>query len=201
MAFAFGAQRSADQSFERTLRLFGPIVPEAIAYNVTPFKMELSLVKANATSSWGALEAPPEEPLGGPRGPTDDGPMPYPSSARTKCNWDESSPHAREELQQAADGSESVDAFFKKLYGDADDDTRRAMMKSFVSAPALPFCVPRASEPRSLLLIWRALPVGRVVWHCAQHKLARSWRGQGGERPPKGHVSGAVRQVMRHAGR
>lgn len=37
-----------------------------------------------------------------------------------------------EEKKEAQEGN--IDAFFQKLYADADDDTRRAMQKSFVES-------------------------------------------------------------------
>lgn len=49
------------------------------------------------------------------------------------------------------DGGDVVDGFFKKLYKDADDDTRKAMMKSF-----------QESNGTSLSTNWKEVSKGKV---------------------------------------
>ncbi|KAI3623414.1 hypothetical protein CBS14141_003675 [Malassezia furfur] len=60
--------------------------------------------------------------------PTAHAPAAAPSAApRARSKWD-----ALEVEDDAPMGADAeLNAFFKKLYADADDDTRRAMMKSF----------------------------------------------------------------------
>lgn len=65
-----------------------------------------------------------------------------PASRPTRSKWDsfkddDEDEDAREGAGAGAEGGgggggdAGIDAFFKKLYADADDDTRRAMMKSY----------------------------------------------------------------------
>ena len=56
-------------------------------------------------------------------------PLSYPSSAKQKHNWDALDKEASEALSKE---KESIDAFFQKIYANANEDTKRAMMKSFV---------------------------------------------------------------------
>ena len=56
----------------------------------------------------------------------------YPSSAKTHRNWDSlASDLKQEEKDEKLDGEAGLQKFFKQLYGDLDDDSRRAMVKSF----------------------------------------------------------------------
>lgn len=60
---------------------------------------------------------------------TTDEKMAYPTSSRVKHDWEQLERSEEAETEEP----KSVDAFFKKLYSGASEDTRRAMMKSFVS--------------------------------------------------------------------
>lgn len=62
-------------------------------------------------------------------------------------------------------GSEaSIDAFFQRLYADADDDTRRAMMKSYVE-----------SGGTSLSTNWSEVGKGEVKTQPPTGTEARKW--------------------------
>lgn len=56
----------------------------------------------------------------------------YPSSSRLKHNWEDFD----KSISKADAGGEpeTPDDFFRKLYAGAGDDTRRAMMKSFIES-------------------------------------------------------------------
>jgi suppressor of G2 allele of SKP1 len=76
----------------------------------------------------------------------------YPTSSKTGAkDWDklardlaakkkdkgkgkEESDSGADELDYDSDEGDPVNAFFKKLYKDADEDTRRAMMKSYIES-------------------------------------------------------------------
>lgn len=94
--------------------LCGEIDPEASKYKVYGTKVEITLVKKEP-GKWASLEgnaAPSTEALA------------YPSSAKKAVNWSNFNVKDEEEPEE----------FFSKLYKDVDDDTRRAMMKSYVES-------------------------------------------------------------------
>lgn len=106
--------------FERTFTLYDKIDVSRSSWHLGAIKTEITLVKARS-QPWTSLEKS--------AAPSEDYKIEYPSSSRVKHDWNEveRSPEATEESK------DSIDAFFKKLYADASEDTRRAMMKSFVS--------------------------------------------------------------------
>lgn len=83
--------------------------------------MEIHLHKAEP-KTWKSLEI--DEKI-----PPSEQPANYPSSAKQQHDW------AKLEAEiktQKLDSSGTVEEFFQKLYADATDDTKRAMIKSFV---------------------------------------------------------------------
>lgn len=93
--------------------LFEEIVPEKSRFTVFGTKLEIELYKGEK-AQWKSLErsdqvSPPQ--------------LSYPTSSKPRIDWDH--------LEVEENNEETADDFFKKLYAGADDDTRRAMMKSF----------------------------------------------------------------------
>lgn len=78
-------------------------------------------MKKSKNGQWKHLEA--TEPV------KEEAALSYPTSARVKHDWDEMNRIGEETEKEQ---SQSADEFFKKLYANASEDTRRAMMKSFV---------------------------------------------------------------------
>ncbi|KAJ5191491.1 uncharacterized protein N7498_010476 [Penicillium cinerascens] len=131
--------------------LYAPIDTSASKVSVMGTKIEITLQKKSTGQKWSSLEGMGESVKLTER-PTasaaSSGPA-YPTSSRhgTK-DWDKvaSSLTAKKGSKtkgEKGDGNESddsdiggdaVDGFFKKLYKDADDDTRRAMMKSYIES-------------------------------------------------------------------
>jgi suppressor of G2 allele of SKP1 len=71
-------------------------------------------------------------PLPKPSAPSNDAPPAYPTSSKTgPKNWDKMDLDGDDEEDES---KTDADYFFKKLYKDADPDTRRAMMKSYVQS-------------------------------------------------------------------
>ncbi|EMD42082.1 hypothetical protein CERSUDRAFT_110631 [Gelatoporia subvermispora B] len=114
--------------------LTGQIDPEKSDYTVGKVKVEIRLVKM-AQGRWGALVGDSPDPL--TAFPTVSAPT---SSAprKSRKNWEgitneilgsEKNPSSNEDPN--AGGDAAVNDFFQKLYADADEDTRRAMLKSY----------------------------------------------------------------------
>jgi suppressor of G2 allele of SKP1 len=56
----------------------------------------------------------------------------YPTSSKTKRDWDELNIAAKkEEKEDNKDGPAALHSLFQGIYGDGDEDTRRAMIKSY----------------------------------------------------------------------
>ena len=87
--------------------------------------------KWNSECTWPALatlptQAPDGESAGGVRPPA------YPSSRPGARNWDRIEKDIEAELaEEKPEGEQALNELFQKIYRDADDDTRRAMNKSF----------------------------------------------------------------------
>ncbi|KAI7727698.1 hypothetical protein M8C21_021810 [Ambrosia artemisiifolia] len=115
-------------------RLFGKIVPARCRFEVLSTKVEIRLTKAEPIH-WTSLEFGENKlvvqrsivPAGNQR-PS------YPSSRPTK-DWDKLEAQVKkEEKDEKLDGDAALNKFFRDIYKDADEDTRRAMSKSFVES-------------------------------------------------------------------
>ncbi|XP_057478725.1 protein SGT1 homolog B-like isoform X2 [Actinidia eriantha] len=116
-------------------RLFGKIVPSKCTFAVLSTKIEIRLVKADAIN-WPSLEynqevAVPQRvnvSLGSQR-PT------YPSSKPRTKDWDKLEAQVKkEEKEEKLDGDAALNKLFGDIYKNADEDMRRAMVKSFVES-------------------------------------------------------------------
>lgn len=116
-------------------RLFGKIIPDKCRYAVLSTKIEVRLTKAE-NIQWTSLEfrleaAVPQivtASVSGTQRPT------YPSS-KPKVDWDKlEAQMKKEEKDEKLDGDAALNKFFRDIYKDADEDTRRAMSKSFVES-------------------------------------------------------------------
>jgi suppressor of G2 allele of SKP1 len=148
--FPIGSNSSYSFSLDH---LYDQINPSKSAFSITPNKLEITLHKTSGFK-WPALEratvvsAPllkDSNVLSTPTSlsTTANKPPTYPTSSRHgPKNWDAlaSSALAAESTGQeklAEDDDEEGDplhGFFKKLYKDADPDTKRAMMKSYTES-------------------------------------------------------------------
>ncbi|XP_018838600.1 protein SGT1 homolog [Juglans regia] len=116
-------------------RLFGKIIPSNCRYVVLSTKVEVRLAKAEPIN-WTALEFSntnivPQRvnaSVIGSQRPT------YPSS-KPKKDWDKIEADVKkEEKDEKLDGDAALNKFFQNIYADADEDTKRAMKKSFVES-------------------------------------------------------------------
>lgn len=127
VSIAFPLPGDEDEEFQMNLDLFAEIVPDRSKVDVSAVKIELSLEKKNSSVHWGSLEkvavADPSADLG---------PAAYPSSKKVKKDWGQIDKEIEEELKnQKPEGDEALNKLFREIYGNADEETRRAMNKSF----------------------------------------------------------------------
>ena len=135
---AYGVDR-----YQLDLRLAHTVVPDKCSYKVMSTKLEVRLAKVDGVR-WSALEGSPAAAVaaapamataatvttsssgGGNRPPS------YPSSRPGARNWDRIEKEIEEELSQdKPEGEAALNDLFQKIYRDADEDTRKAMNKSF----------------------------------------------------------------------
>lgn len=130
---------TAGSDYILDLDLASAVEPSKSTITVSKFKVELSLHKMQEGVKWAKIEGEPvQEGIDTKTGASSlehDGTenkdsklttstLPaYPSSAKNKVNWDKLDVEEDE-------GEQGADDFFKKLFKDADPDTKRAMMKS-----------------------------------------------------------------------
>ncbi|KAF4400289.1 hypothetical protein G4B88_019498 [Cannabis sativa] len=126
-----------EDSYHLQTRLFGKIIPEKCRYDVLSTKVEIRLAKAEAIQ-WASLEfskdsaahqrVKPSSSVAITERPT------YPSS-KSKVDWDKlEAEMKKQEKDEKLDGDAALNKFFRDIYQDADEDTRRAMSKSFVES-------------------------------------------------------------------
>ncbi|KAJ5689381.1 hypothetical protein N7462_003773 [Penicillium macrosclerotiorum] len=150
-------------SYDFTLDpLYAPIDPSKSKLSVMNTKIELYFQKKTSGQKWTALESSGTAAMKltdrstAPAAPTNNAGPAYPTSSRKGAkDWDklassltEKKPKSEKKEGKGNDngndsdaesvdsefGGDAVDGFFKKLYANADPDTRRAMMKSYVES-------------------------------------------------------------------
>ncbi|KAG2700560.1 hypothetical protein I3843_06G003900 [Carya illinoinensis] len=116
-------------------RLFGKIIPSNCRHDVLSTKVEVRLAKAEPIH-WTTLEFSNASTVPqrvnasviGSQRPA------YPSS-KPKKDWDKIEADVKkEEKDEKLDGDAALNKFFQNIYADADEDTKRAMKKSFVES-------------------------------------------------------------------
>ncbi|OCH96127.1 SGS-domain-containing protein [Obba rivulosa] len=126
--------QNGDKKLELT-PLKGQIDPEKSDYTVGKVKVEIRLAKM-AQGRWGSLVGDSPDPL--TSFPTTSSAAPSAAPRKSHKNWDgitneilgsDKSPSSSDDPN--AGGDAAVNEFFQKLYADADEDTRRAMLKSY----------------------------------------------------------------------
>ncbi|KAJ5304306.1 D-site 20S pre-rRNA nuclease [Penicillium atrosanguineum] len=130
--------------------LYAPIDASTSKVSVMGTKIEITLQKKTPGQKWGSLEGSSESVklTQRPAASTASAGPSYPTSSRhgTK-DWDKVASNLTTKTTKKEDGKDdgnesdgsdvggdAVDGFFKKLYKGADDDTRRAMMKSYIES-------------------------------------------------------------------
>ena len=173
----------------RITPLFSPVAPSASSFKVLGSKIEIQLTKAVPGLHWTKLQgdvegesqlaqtcrciqltlsspsaggthvaAPP--PASSTSTSSSSAPPPL-SAPRSRSKWDS---FAAEDESGKADEDASIDDFFKKLYADADDETRRAMMKSY-----------QESGGTALSTNWGEVSKGKVKTSPPEGMEAKKW--------------------------
>ncbi|KAF9145962.1 Protein SGT1 A [Linnemannia schmuckeri] len=108
------------------------VVPSESKFEVLSTKIEIQLKKERFAIKWGALEG--DDVNAGSMATTNAAGAPaYPSSSRKTKNWDALEKEAAKD-EEKADGDKALNQLFAQIYKDADDNTKRAMMKSFTES-------------------------------------------------------------------
>uniref|UniRef100_A0A7S0S318 Uncharacterized protein n=1 Tax=Chlamydomonas leiostraca TaxID=1034604 RepID=A0A7S0S318_9CHLO len=130
------AEGSGEEEYRLEADLYGKVDTGACRWEVLKTKVEVTMTKAT-TLQWGSLERsaavaapnysnPAQEPVGGK----------YPSShVKAPKDWSKVEAEVKElEQKGELEDGDPLNAFFKKIFAQGDEDQRRAMMKSFVES-------------------------------------------------------------------
>ncbi|DBA95298.1 hypothetical protein WJX82_009900 [Trebouxia sp. C0006] len=127
------------QEYELDVDLYGQVDPPASKHELLKSKTEIRLKKSDAIK-WPTLEksnqkadAYAKAPTAIPTPPVQQPKPAYPSSFNKKTvDWDKlESEIKKDEKDEKLEGDAALQKLFKDIYGGADEDTRRAMNKSF----------------------------------------------------------------------
>jgi len=130
-------------NFELNLELFDEIDTQNSAYNVHLNRIEVQLEKIIKGRNWTLLERPDSKnekiletvvPKPVSQTNTPQATPVYPSSSKTKKDWSKIDKEIEEDMKKNKDDyadEDPLNKFFKEIYKNADENTRKAMMKSF----------------------------------------------------------------------
>ncbi|KDN39403.1 SGS-domain-containing protein, partial [Tilletiaria anomala UBC 951] len=143
--------------------LFASVNAQASAYKILSTKVEVSLVKAAPGVRWAGLQGDTGGIIAGssnsstipmsvptdPAAESSSGPSASAPGKRPSNKWDALDYDTLAESKQEEDSD--INKFFQKIYANANEDTRRAMMKSF-----------QESNGTALSTNWEEVGKGRV---------------------------------------
>ena len=117
-----------------SLELANPIDVPTSSYSCTLNRIELKLAKAVANENWAGIEGGAGIPkTAGMSAPIVPGAAPaYPSSSKKKRNWAEVDKEMDKlTSKDKPEGDEALNGLFKQIYERSDEETKRAMIKSY----------------------------------------------------------------------
>mmetsp|Transcript_69325 Transcript_69325/g.129500 ORF Transcript_69325/g.129500 Transcript_69325/m.129500 type:complete len:390 (-) Transcript_69325:56-1225(-) len=124
VSLSFKLPNSTDEEYQMDLELFDAIDPSQCTVEISKVKVEVVLAKKTDGVSWTSLEKLEASSL--PSQPQ------YPTSSKQKRDWAQVDRDCEMELKNdKGGGDEALNKLFKEIYANADEDTKRAMAKSF----------------------------------------------------------------------
>jgi suppressor of G2 allele of SKP1 len=123
LSLAFPLAADSEEEYQLNLELFDAVDPTNCRLEVGKVKVELVLCKKTAGEQWKDLERRAEEVAVEPS---------YPTSSKQKRDWSQIDRDMDAELKaEKPEGDAALNTLFKQIYDRADEETRRAMNKSF----------------------------------------------------------------------
>ncbi|CAL8460786.1 g317 [Coccomyxa elongata] len=122
-----------EQEYELNVDLYDAVVPSESKFELLKTKVEIQLKKASPLA-WPTLEKSEKKIAANFSDPSKEHPPSYPSSFTKgrKMNWDKLEHEVKlEEKDEKLEGEQALQKLFRDIYSGADEDTRRAMNKSF----------------------------------------------------------------------
>jgi suppressor of G2 allele of SKP1 len=122
------AKLAVGSEYSLELDLAHPILPLQSSYKIMSTKLEVKLKKAEGVR-WSVLEGDGSAPLPG-------GSLPPPTAAvkapyASGRDWSAIEKTLEAEAEEKKEGEAALNEMFQKIYGDANDEVKRAMNKSF----------------------------------------------------------------------
>jgi suppressor of G2 allele of SKP1 len=139
------------KSYKLDLTLAGTVDPQRSSWKVTPFKVEAKLRKLSL-GNWSALEqSKATQGSGQENAHSEVSQFPSSFSKGKNTNWEQIEREAEKEEEENLTGDAKLNKLFQQIYRDADEDTRRAMEKSYIE-----------SNGTSLSTNWEEVKQGKV---------------------------------------
>lgn len=151
-----------DISFDLDPLLY-EIDPATSSFQVLTSKIDIKMAKKVAGIAWSKLEGVETTPAATVSSVADAGGKYPTSSRRGPKNWDALAQDTEEDKAKA-EGDDAINSLFQKIYRDADEDTRRAMIKSF-----------QESNGTSLSTNWSEVGKGKVETHPPEGMVAKKY--------------------------
>lgn len=125
-------------AYEETFRLSEGILPDRSSFQVLGTKVEVRLAKAVPGVQWARLTTSNVSNSVAAAAAVQMAPDPVPEQAGNTHNkgkdWAAIEREITEDEASQKDGGDDVMGFFRTIFANADEDTKRAMMKSYVES-------------------------------------------------------------------